>query len=44
MQGHLFSPERPAAEIRQLCFAHRARPAVLSPARKRRQIPTAAKL
>jgi EAL domain-containing protein (putative c-di-GMP-specific phosphodiesterase class I) len=44
MQGYLFSPAKPAAEIRQLFFAHRGRPAALSPARKRRQIRTAAKL
>jgi predicted signal transduction protein with EAL and GGDEF domain len=37
MQGYLFSPPRPAAEIRQLCFSHRGSPIALSPARKRRQ-------
>jgi hypothetical protein len=44
MQGYLFSPARPAAEIRQL-FSHRERSAAvtLRPARKRRQIPSTAK-
>jgi diguanylate cyclase (GGDEF)-like protein len=37
MQGYLFSPPKPAAETRQLCFAHRGGPVALSPARKRRQ-------
>ena len=36
MQGYLFSPPRPAAEIRQLCFAHRDQTAAPAPARKRR--------
>jgi diguanylate cyclase (GGDEF)-like protein/PAS domain S-box-containing protein len=45
MQGYLFSPARPAAEIRQLLFSHRERSAAvtLRPARKRRQIPSTAK-
>jgi predicted signal transduction protein with EAL and GGDEF domain len=45
MQGYLFSPPKPAAEIRQLLFSHRARsPAVaLRPPRKRRQIHGTAK-
>jgi len=44
MQGYLFSPAKPAAEIRQLCFAHRKRPApvTLTPGRKRRRIPSTA--
>ena len=39
MQGCLFSPAKPAAEIRQLFFSHRERsaPVPLRPARKRRQ-------
>jgi EAL domain-containing protein (putative c-di-GMP-specific phosphodiesterase class I) len=46
MQGYLFSAARPAAEVRQLLFAHRERPAAvpLNPAQKRRRTPTAAKL
>src|SRR4030081_4075052 len=40
MQGYLFSPAKPAAEIKQLFLSHRGRPAALSPAQKRRQIPT----
>ena len=45
MQGYLFSPAKPAAEIRQLLFSHRERSgaATLRPARKRRQIPGTAK-
>jgi diguanylate cyclase (GGDEF)-like protein len=30
MQGYLFSPPKPAAEIKQLFFAHRARPAAVA--------------
>jgi EAL domain-containing protein (putative c-di-GMP-specific phosphodiesterase class I) len=30
MQGYLFSAARPAAEIRQLFFAHRARPVAVA--------------
>ena len=43
MQGYLFSPAKPAAEIRQLLFSHRARPAPVAAARgrKRRQVPSA---
>jgi diguanylate cyclase (GGDEF)-like protein len=46
MQGYLFSPARPATEIRQLFFTHRERPAAvaLGRLRKRRAIPSAAKL
>ena len=45
MQGYLFSPAKPAAEIRQLFLAHRVRSAalVLSRGPKRRQIPSTAK-
>jgi len=45
MQGYLFSPAKPAAEIRQLLFSHGERSAALTlrPARKRRQIPSTAK-
>jgi diguanylate cyclase (GGDEF)-like protein len=35
MQGYLFSPPKPAAEIRQLCFSHRTE--ALGPVSKRRQ-------
>jgi diguanylate cyclase (GGDEF)-like protein len=40
MQGYLFSPARPAAEIRQLF--HQSAAVKLSPGRKRRQIPNPA--
>jgi diguanylate cyclase (GGDEF)-like protein len=45
MQGYLFSAARPAAEVRQLLFAHRERPAAvpLNPAQKRRRTAAAAK-
>jgi len=43
MQGYLFSKPKPAAEIRQLCLAHRAAPAAIAPVRKRRQISGTAK-
>jgi diguanylate cyclase (GGDEF)-like protein/PAS domain S-box-containing protein len=39
MQGYLFSPPKPAADIKQLLFAYRAAPMSAAPARKRRQIP-----
>jgi EAL domain-containing protein (putative c-di-GMP-specific phosphodiesterase class I) len=44
MQGYLFSAAKPAAEIRQLLFSHRERPAAvnMSQERKRRQIPNTA--
>jgi EAL domain-containing protein (putative c-di-GMP-specific phosphodiesterase class I) len=44
MQGYLFSPPKPAADIRKLLFSHRERPAAvtLGPARKRQQIPSTA--
>jgi diguanylate cyclase (GGDEF)-like protein len=38
MQGYLFSPAKPAAEIRQLFHRDRSAPVVLSPGRNRRQI------
>jgi diguanylate cyclase (GGDEF)-like protein len=37
MQGYLFSPPKPAAEIRQLCFSHRGRSEAPGPVPKRRQ-------
>jgi diguanylate cyclase (GGDEF)-like protein/PAS domain S-box-containing protein len=45
MQGYLFSPPRPAAEIRQLLFSHRERSGAvaLRPTQKRRPIASAAK-
>jgi diguanylate cyclase (GGDEF)-like protein len=45
MQGYLFSAAKPSAEVRQLLIAHRERSTAvtLPPARKRRQIPAAAK-
>jgi diguanylate cyclase (GGDEF)-like protein/PAS domain S-box-containing protein len=41
MQGYLFSPPKPAAEIKQLLYSHRGRPADagLGRARKRQQFP-----
>ena len=44
MQGYLFSPPRPAAEIRQLFVSNGGRPAKLSltRGRKRRQVPSTA--
>jgi diguanylate cyclase (GGDEF)-like protein len=44
MQGYLFSPARPAAEVNQLFSAHRDRVAAVGAghARKRRQVPGAA--
>src|ERR1700716_3205965 len=38
MQGYLFSPAKPAAEIRQLFFAHRGRSAAPSRARRRKPV------
>jgi EAL domain-containing protein (putative c-di-GMP-specific phosphodiesterase class I) len=45
MQGYLFSPPKPAAEVRQLLLSHRERsPAIaLRPPRRRRQIQGTAK-
>jgi diguanylate cyclase (GGDEF)-like protein len=43
MQGYLFSPAKPAAEIRQLILAHRERPVAVALGRKRRQIPSTVK-
>jgi diguanylate cyclase (GGDEF)-like protein len=37
MQGYLFSPPKPAAEIRPLCFSHRGRSETLRRVPKRRQ-------
>ena len=37
MQGYLFSPPKPAAEIRQLCFLHRGRSEAPGPVPTRRQ-------
>ncbi len=42
MQGYLFSPAKPAAEIRQLFHREQPAGADLSPRRKRRQMPTTA--
>jgi diguanylate cyclase (GGDEF)-like protein len=42
MQGYLFSPAKPAAEIRQLFRREQSAGADLSPRRKRRQMPTTA--
>ena len=44
MQGYLFSPPKPAADIRQLLLSHSERPAAvtLNPVRKRLQIPSTA--
>jgi diguanylate cyclase (GGDEF)-like protein len=36
MQGYLFSPPKPAAEIRQLCFSHRGSTEAPGPVPKRR--------
>jgi diguanylate cyclase (GGDEF)-like protein len=44
MQGYLFSPAKPAAEIRRLFVSHRERSAPEAPGRKPRQIPHAAKV
>ena len=40
MQGYLFSPAKPAAEIRQLFHREQSAGADLSPRRKRRQVPS----
>jgi EAL domain-containing protein (putative c-di-GMP-specific phosphodiesterase class I) len=42
MQGYLFSPAKPAAEIRQLFRREQSPGANLNPRRKRRQMPTTA--
>jgi EAL domain-containing protein (putative c-di-GMP-specific phosphodiesterase class I) len=44
MQGYLFSPPEPAADIKQLLFAHRAAPATApaSRVRKRQRVPGSA--
>jgi EAL domain-containing protein (putative c-di-GMP-specific phosphodiesterase class I) len=42
MQGYLFSPPKPAADIKPLLFSHRSAPASPGRARKHRQIPGSA--
>ncbi len=42
MQGYLFSPAKPAADIRRLFHREQSAGADLSPRRKRRQVPTTA--
>jgi hypothetical protein len=42
MQGYLFSPAKPAAEIRQLFDGEQSAGADLGQRRKRRQMPTTA--
>ena len=39
MQGYLFSPPKPATEIRPLLSAHRQEPAATNPSRARKQKP-----
>jgi EAL domain-containing protein (putative c-di-GMP-specific phosphodiesterase class I) len=39
MQGYLFSPPKPAAEIRPLLFAHRQEPDAVQPSRARGRKP-----
>ncbi|MBR1148888.1 EAL domain-containing protein [Bradyrhizobium sp. AUGA SZCCT0431] len=41
MQGYLFSPPRPGADIKPLLLAHRPMPATASPVRSRRRKPAA---
>ncbi|MBR1286941.1 EAL domain-containing protein [Bradyrhizobium sp. AUGA SZCCT0177] len=41
MQGYLFSPPRPGADIKPLLLAHRPMPAAASPVRSRRRKPAA---
>jgi diguanylate cyclase (GGDEF)-like protein/PAS domain S-box-containing protein len=41
MQGYLFSPPKPAADVRQLLLAHQPTPMTASPARSRRRKPVA---
>jgi EAL domain-containing protein (putative c-di-GMP-specific phosphodiesterase class I) len=39
MQGYLFSPPKPAAEVRPMLSAHRPEPEATSPSRARKQKP-----
>jgi len=39
MQGYLFSPPKPPADIRPLLFAHREGPDAVQPSRPRRRKP-----
>jgi EAL domain-containing protein (putative c-di-GMP-specific phosphodiesterase class I) len=41
MQGYLFSPPKPAADVRQLLLAHQSTPSTASPARSRKRKPVA---
>jgi diguanylate cyclase (GGDEF)-like protein len=41
MQGYLFSPPKPAADVRQLLLTHRPTPSAASPARSRKRKPVA---
>ncbi len=41
MQGYLFSPPKPAADVRQLLLAHQPAPVAASPARSRKRKPVA---
>ena len=41
MQGYLFSPPKPAADVRKLLLAHQPTPAAASPARSRKRKPVA---
>jgi diguanylate cyclase (GGDEF)-like protein len=41
MQGYLFSPPKPAADVRQLLLAHQPTPSTASPARSRKRKPVA---
>jgi EAL domain-containing protein (putative c-di-GMP-specific phosphodiesterase class I) len=44
MQGYLFSPAKPGAEIRQLFLSHREQSSEARRGRKRRQIPSPAQV
>jgi EAL domain-containing protein (putative c-di-GMP-specific phosphodiesterase class I) len=41
IQGYLFSPPKPAAEIRPMLSAHRQEPDAVQPSRSRRRKPVA---
>jgi EAL domain-containing protein (putative c-di-GMP-specific phosphodiesterase class I) len=41
MQGYLFSPPKPAADVRQLLLSHEPTPATANPARSRKRKPVA---